>query len=247
MRFTKILLVMGISVLLINACSETPTVSGRKTSSDGGWSSNSDAQSSTWQPGSDANPGTSNGALADVTQSDPYYSAITWAVEKGIIEVSSDNPPRFNPQGTFTRDYMAKYIIMVRFGKDFQYTQNSFFNDVSESNPNFKYIQKIKDERITAGCSSDGNKFCPLETTTKAHAASFIVRAKYNLDQWDIKSEQPYFNDVPNTHWGFRPIQKLEEDQAAIDCGENNFCPDNGITRAEVASMLYKYFGSSTN
>ena len=46
------------------------------------------------------------------------------------------------------------------------------------------------------------------------------------------------FADVNSQHWAVWQIAWMKEDGITNGCGNNNFCPNNSITRAEVAVWM---------
>ena len=51
------------------------------------------------------------------------------------------------------------------------------------------------------------------------------------------------FGDVPTGHWAFRFIEALAASGITGGCGGGNYCPDNPITRAEMAVFLSAALG----
>ena len=51
------------------------------------------------------------------------------------------------------------------------------------------------------------------------------------------------FNDVPTGHWAFRFIEALADSGITAGCGGGSFCPNNTLTRAEMAVFLAKALG----
>ena len=51
------------------------------------------------------------------------------------------------------------------------------------------------------------------------------------------------FNDVPTGHWAFQFIEALADSGITAGCGGGIFCPDNTLTRAEMAVFLSKALG----
>ena len=48
------------------------------------------------------------------------------------------------------------------------------------------------------------------------------------------------FNDVPPDHWAFSFIETLAESGITAGCGNDNFCPDDPVTRAQMAVFLVR-------
>jgi hypothetical protein len=51
------------------------------------------------------------------------------------------------------------------------------------------------------------------------------------------------FTDVPTGSWAFQWIEALKASGITSGCTATTFCPNNNITRAEVAVMLSKALG----
>jgi hypothetical protein len=53
------------------------------------------------------------------------------------------------------------------------------------------------------------------------------------------------FTDVPTDHWAFRWIEALKAAGVTSGCTATTYCPNNSVTRAEVAVFLSKALGLS--
>ncbi len=51
------------------------------------------------------------------------------------------------------------------------------------------------------------------------------------------------FDDVPTNHWAFRQIEAMNRSGITRGCGGGNFCPDDTVTRAQMAVFLAKALG----
>jgi hypothetical protein len=51
------------------------------------------------------------------------------------------------------------------------------------------------------------------------------------------------FNDVPTGHWAFQYIESLANSGITSGCDASNFCPDDTLTRAQMAVFLAKALG----
>jgi hypothetical protein len=52
------------------------------------------------------------------------------------------------------------------------------------------------------------------------------------------------FSDVPPIHWAYEAVEAVVLAQIASGCGSNNFCPDTGAVRQEVAAFIGAADGS---
>jgi len=91
----------------------------------------------------------------------------------------------------------------------------------------------LSDEGITTGCNPPfGDRFCPAQPVTRAQLASFLARA---LDL--AGSAANYFTDDDgSTHEA--NINALAAAEITLGCTPTTFCPNDLITRAQMASLL---------
>ncbi len=83
---------------------------------------------------------------------------------------------------------------------------------------------------ITAGCSR--TKFCPNDHVTRGQMASFLARA-LNLP----KSKKDYFRD-DNSSKHEANINRLAKAGLAISCGTKRFCPNQILSRGQLAAFV---------
>jgi hypothetical protein len=100
-------------------------------------------------------------------------------------------------------------------------------------------VQALVDAGVIEGCG-DGSQFCPGRPVSRAQLASLLVRA---LDL--PASDASPFRDVDgNTHEA--NINALAEAGITRGCTEDRFCPQQPISRAEMATMLVRAFPTSS-
>jgi len=51
------------------------------------------------------------------------------------------------------------------------------------------------------------------------------------------------FNDVPTNHWAFQSIEAMASSGITSGCDASNFCPDDTLTRAQMAVFLARALG----
>jgi hypothetical protein len=119
------------------------------------------------------------------------------------------------------------------------------FADVPPSDYQFDAVNLLKGKNITDGCTTDD--YCPTAPITRAQMAIFIVRAVYNGSDDFPYSQNPYFSDVTPSDFGFAWIQHMYELGITTGCASGLFCPNNTVTRAEMAIFLIRArYGSAT-
>lgn len=156
----------------------------------------------------------------------------------GITTGCTETPLNYCPSNNVTRQAMAVFIIRALFGETFDYTLTPFFTDVSDTSQFFKYVQKMKDEGITTGCTA--TEYCPVNNVTRQAMAAFIIRALFG-EIFDYTTS-PYFIDVPDTSQFFKYVQKLKDEGITTGCTATEYCPLNNVTRAAMAAFLARAF-----
>lgn len=101
-------------------------------------------------------------------------------------------------------------------------------------------INSIASVGITRGCSDIFLwKFCPDEKVPRDQMASFIARA---LDL-PAATEDHFSDDDGNTHED--AINALAEAGIAAGCEPGRYCPSQTVTRAQMATFLFRAMGLS--
>jgi hypothetical protein len=84
-----------------------------------------------------------------------------------------------------------------------------------------------------------------LTAYTAAGDASTQLRGAYIGYRLQISPApaSPTFGDVPTTHLYFRAIEALAASGVTGGCGNGNFCPNQNLTRGEMAAFLARALG----
>ena len=71
----------------------------------------------------------------------------------------------------------------------------------------------------------------------------FLLRAKYGGDYPPPNLDNGTgFSDIPAKHFAAAWIKQLAEEGITADCGGGKFCPNQSVTRAEMAVFLVRTF-----
>src|SRR5581483_8108291 len=105
------------------------------------------------------------------------------------------------------------------------------------SHPFFSYIALLKQSDVTKGCTTV--QFCPDAPTTRGQMAAFLIRAMLRTEIFSY-SPTPYFTDVPANHPFFAYVQKLKEMGVTKGCSPTTYCPDDTVTRGQMAAFLIR-------
>jgi hypothetical protein len=128
--------------------------------------------------GSDAFPYSSTPWFTDVGPNDFGFKWIQRMYELGIT--SGCGPQLFCPNETVTRDQMAVFIIRARYGASTTITWPlaPLFTDVLSNYWSFEWIQRMKVDNITSGCTATA--YCPTNPVTRGDMAIFVMRGGLN-------------------------------------------------------------------
>ncbi len=119
------------------------------------------------------------------------------------------------------------------------------FSDVLPSDTFADFIRIIRNQGVTTGCG--GNNYCPNDFVTRATMAVFLIRGMIGSDDFPFPTT-PYFSDIPANHAQFKWIQKIRELGITSGCGGGQFCPNDIVTRGQMATFLVRarYGGTFT-
>ena len=115
------------------------------------------------------------------------------------------------------------------------------FYDVPQGHPFHHDIVTIARSEITAGCG--GGNYCPSDPVTRAQMAVFLLKGKNGAD-YAPDEFGPIFFDVPNGSFAWNWINTLWSQSVTTGCGQSIYCPDNPVTRAQMAVFLLKTLGN---
>jgi len=178
----------------------------------------------------------------------PYsYWAWEWIetlYRNGVTNGCSTNPPMYCPEDAVTRAQMAVFLERGVHGSDYQppaVGSSTGFNDVSTGYWAAAWIKQLAADGITLGCGN--NNYCPEELVTRAQMAIFLLRAKHGAGYTPpAVGGSTGFNDLSTDYWAAAWIKQLAAEAITSGCGSGNYCPDNNVTRAEMAVFLVRTF-----
>ena len=120
------------------------------------------------------------------------------------------------------------------------------FIDVPNSQQFYQYVVRLVANGITAGCATPGS-YCPLNSVTRAQMAVFLLKSKLGQCFVPPPCTPGTFPDVACPSNPFAPwIEELFEQGITGGCGNGNYCPNNPVTRQQMAVFLLKALHGST-
>jgi hypothetical protein len=162
----------------------------------------------------------------------------------GITGGCGVNPLQYCPESTVTRAQMAVFLLKGIHSSSYVppvVGGSSGFGDVSPGYWAAAFIKQLAAEGITSGCG--GGHYCPEEPVTRAQMAVFLLRSRYGI-QYTPPGAGPGtgFGDVPPNYWAAAWIKQLVSEGITSGCGSGNYCPEQPVTRAQMAVFLVETF-----
>ncbi len=160
-----------------------------------------------------------------------FYSDIIWLRNTGITLGCDDT--HFCPSSSVTRGQMAAFLVR---GLDLTGdTSGDTFSDDNGSTFEDE-IEILAQAGITLGCA-DG-LFCPEDSVTRGQMAAFLVRAM----DYDNNPPGDRFTDDNGSTFEDE-IEKLAEAGVTQGCTDTQFCPNDPVTRGQMAAFLHRALG----
>ena len=159
-----------------------------------------------------------------------HEGAIEALVASGVTNGCAVSPAMFCPRDPVTRDAMAAFLYRALALVPTEAT-NLFLDD---DHSRFETeIDALAVAGIAGGCGN--GLFCPDRDVTRAEMASFLVRAFIGEGEFDPPPDA-FADDEGSVHEA--DIDRLASTGITNGCGDGLFCPDDPVTRAEMASFL---------
>jgi hypothetical protein len=103
------------------------------------------------------------------------------------------------------------------------------------------FIERLYMAGITGGCATSPLRYCPEDTVTRAQMAVFLLRGRHGSSYTPpAVGSTTGFGDVPTNYWAGAFIKQLAAEGITSGCGGGNYCPEQPVTRAQMAVFLLK-------
>lgn len=167
--------------------------------------------------------------FADVSTDAYYYEAVKWAAKKGITGGTGDGT--FNPNGSCTRAHIVTFLWRAAGSPAPKSTVS--FADVPAGSYYAKAVAWAVENGITLG-TGDGT-FSPNATCTRAQSVTFLYRALGTAP-----TTVNGFTDVPADAFYADAVAWAVESGVTNGTSASTFSPNNGCTRAQIVTFLYR-------
>ena len=171
--------------------------------------------------------------FADVPENSYYAKAVDWAVEKGITNGVDET--HFAPDDSCTRAQAVTFLWRA-LGCPEPTATKSEFTDVTDANAfYYKAVLWAAENGITLGYG-DG-KFGVNDTVNRAQMVTFMARAMKGK-----ANSAESFTDVPEGAYFADAAAWAKENGISNGIGGNKFGSNENCARAQIVTMLYRYF-----
>ena len=174
------------------------------------------------------------------------WSFIEGLAISGVTSGCSTLPLNYCAENPVTRAQMAVFLLKSLHGTSYTppaVGTSTGFTDVPTTYWAAAWIKQLAAEGITGGCSTNPPNYCPENSVTRAQMSVFLLKSKYGQNYLPPPvGTSTGFGDVPTNYWAAAWIKQLAAEGITGGCGAGNYCPENPVTRAQMAVFLVRTF-----
>jgi predicted DNA-binding antitoxin AbrB/MazE fold protein/predicted urease superfamily metal-dependent hydrolase len=173
--------------------------------------------------------------FTDVTADSPYYEALKYLKEQGIVSGYEDGS--FKPDQTVNRVEALKIILLgAKIDLPESSTVKLTFNDIKTGEWYIQYLSKAVELNIVGGYP-DGT-FKPTQTVNLVENLKMLVNTK-NIDTTNIQVSANPYTDAVYTEWYAKYVQYAKDQNWLTPDSKNMIYPSQGMTRGKLAQLIY--------
>ncbi len=176
-------------------------------------------------------------SFTDVKASQYYYDAVTWAVDKGVTNGTSDTT--FSPNANCTRGQVVTFLWRAS-GSPEPASSTNPFTDVKSSQYYYKAVLWAVEKGITTGMTA--TTFGPNASCTRAQVVTFLNRTAGTPAP--ASSTNP-FTDVKSSQYYYKAVLWAVEKGITTGMTATTFGPNATCTRGQIVTFLYRYVKSA--
>lgn len=173
--------------------------------------------------------------FTDVSESDDYYDAVLWAIENSVTNGTPDKA--FNPDMICSRAQAVTFLWRAA-GSPEPTSAICPFTDVLKGDYFYKAVLWAIEKGITKGTSS--TTFSPNITVTRSQNMTFLWRAAGKAAS---ASSNPFVDVVKDAYY-YNAVLWAVEKSITKGTSATEFSPDDGCTRAQTVTFLFRYMGN---
>jgi hypothetical protein len=141
------------------------------------------------------------------------------------------------PDTFVSRAELAMFLEYVVHGTDYvpPEANGNLFDDVGVDGLAVDFIEHLYLDGIVSGCG--GSRYCPDDRVTNGQIAELVLKAKHGAGYLPL-SPVGIFYDVDLSHPAAGWVEQLSAEEIYSGCGGGNYCPDDLVTRAQLAVIV---------
>ena len=167
----------------------------------------------------------------DVSKDDYYYDAVKWAADSGIT--GGVGGSLFGSDQSCTRAQIITFLWRAAGSPEPKGAAD--MTDVPQDAYYVKAIAWAMENGITSGTGAD--RFSPHAACTRAQGMTFLFRSSKAS-----ASGTPAFQDVAADAYYAQAVKWAADNGITSGIGGGLFGPDNGCTRAQIVTFLWKLY-----
>jgi hypothetical protein len=171
-----------------------------------------------------------------------FHDAIESIFRAGITAGCGNGD--YCPDDPVTRGQMAVLLLKGEHGGSYippVCTATMFADEPCPGGPFVDWVNELVSEEITGGCG--GGDYCPNDPVTRAQMAPFLLKGEHGGSYVPPTCAATLFTDVPCPGAPFVDfINQLSIEGITAGCGNGDYCPDDPVTRGEMAVFLVRTF-----
>jgi IPT/TIG domain-containing protein/S-layer family protein len=179
--------------------------------------------------------------FVDVPSTQAFYTFITKLATNAITAGCGGG--NYCPNDPVTRAQMAVFLLRGKNGLCYfpPPATGTVFADVPLGSFAAAFIEALAAAGVTAGCG--GGNYCPTASVTRAQMSVFLLRTLEGPTYLPPACVTPTFGDVPCSNGFARWVEELVHRSITAGCGGGNYCPNNSVTRGQMAVFISVTFG----
>lgn len=185
--------------------------------------------------GAGAMPASAHHSFDDVAETDTFHAEIESLANSGITQGCADR--LFCPGEQVSRGQMAAFLHRALDGLPTGAVVEFTDDNDSEFEDDIAWLAATG---VTRGCAAD--RFCPQDPVTRGQMAAFLHRA---LDGLPVGAAVEFTDDDDSVFQ--TDIEWLAATGVTSGCGDDRFCPDDAVTREQMAAFLVRALGLASS
>ncbi|MCQ2456503.1 MAG: S-layer homology domain-containing protein, partial [Clostridia bacterium] len=181
------------------------------------------------------------GRFSDVKSGAWYYDAVEYVAERGIMMGTTDT--EFSPTKSMTRAQLVTVLYRLSGTTETGFSDKLTFKDTKKSAWYAEYVGWAVEKGLVGGYTD--NTFKPDRAVTRQEIAKLLVEffSMMNIDVSHCTPLSDSFSDAGKFQsWSREYIDALRKTGLIAGDGNGNFNPAKSATRAEIATILKRYF-----